>query len=304
MTALLRRFLGVVLVLLGVTLLVFIVLRIIPGDPVSVLLNEHVSEESIRRLTESMELDKPAAVQFFNYIRGLFRGDMGQSYYMKQPVLELILTAFPYTLKLTVLAAVFAWIIGIGAGMISAMYPDALPDHLFRGLSLLGISVPVFMIALFLQYLMYFKLSLVPLMYEGGFVSMILPAVALGWNSAGSVARLTRSGLMEQRNASYLDTARAKGLTTNRALFSHGMKNAMIPIITMMALQFSGMLSGAVITETIFGIPGIGKLALTAVQTRDMPLLMGTVLFSALVISAGNMIADAINSVLDPRIGL
>ena len=298
-----RRCLGVLFVLLGVILMIFIVLRVIPGDPASVLLNEHVSAESIQRLTESMGLDKPPAVQFFDYLLKLIKGDMGQSYYMRQPVRSLILDAFPFTLKLTVLAAAFAWIFGIAAGIVCAMYPDRLPDHLFRGFSLLGISVPVFMVALFLQYLMYFKLSLLPLMYDGSFVSMILPAIALGWNSAGSVARLTRSGLMEQRMAPYIDTARAKGLTMNRALLSHGLKNAMIPIITMMALQLSGMLSGAVITESIFGIAGLGQLALTAVTTRDMPLLMGTVLFSAFVICIGNIAADIINTVLDPRIG-
>jgi peptide/nickel transport system permease protein len=302
MTTLLKRLLGIIPVLLGVILLVFIFLRIIPGDPVSVLLNEHVSEDAVRRLTESMGLDKPPALQFFNYLKNALKGDLGQSYYMKQPVLSLILTAFPYTLKLTVLSALFAWVFGIGAGIISAMYPDRLPDNLFRGLSLLGISVPVFMVALFLQYLMYYRLSLLPLMYDGSFVSMILPAIALGWNSAGTVARLTRSGMMEQRNSPYLDTARAKGLTTKQALLTHGFKNALIPVITIMALQLSGMLSGAVITESIFGISGLGKLALTAVQSRDMPLLQGTVLFTALVISLGNIIADFINTLLDPRL--
>ena len=302
MSAAARRLIGVILVLLGVIALVFVVLRVIPGDPVSVLLNEHVSEDAIRRLTGSMGLDKPPVLQFCDYLKNILHGDLGQSYLMKQSVLHLILTAFPYTIKLTVLAAAFAWIFGIGAGIISAMYPDRLPDNLFRGFSLLGISVPIFMVALFLQYLMYFKLSLLPLMYDESFLSMILPAIALGWNSAGSVARLVRSGLLEERNAAYLDTARAKGLSTNRALLTHGLKNAMLPVITMMALQLSGMLSGAVITESIFTIPGLGKLALTAVTTRDMPLLMGTVLFTAFVISLGNMIADLINTILDPRI--
>lgn len=302
MQAFLKRLLGVVLVLLGVNLLVFIVLRIIPGSPASVLLGEHTSEEAVKRLTESMALDKPLSVQFFSYLKNAARGDLGQSYYMKQPVLTLILDAFPNTLRLTLFSAAFAWITGIIAGIISAMYPEKFADNLFRGISLLGISVPVFMVALFLQYLMYYRLSLLPLMYNGSFISMILPAVALGWNSAGSIARLTRLGLMEQADAPYLDTARAKGLTSKRALLTHGLRNAIIPVITMMALQLSGMLSGAVITESIFGISGIGKLALTAVQTRDMPLLMGTVLFSAFVISIGNIIADLLNTILDPRL--
>ncbi|WP_026527755.1 ABC transporter permease [Butyrivibrio sp. VCD2006] len=302
MSGFIRRCVGVVLVLFGVMVMIFVVLRIIPGNPAAVLLNEHVNSATIERLTASMNLDKPLPEQFFMYLAGVLRGDLGQSYYMRQSVLSLVLEAFPYTLKLTILSAVFAWVLGIGIGVISALHHDRLPDYLFRGVSLLGVSVPVFMVALFLQYLFYFRFSLLPLVYDGSFESMILPAIALGWNSAGSVARLTRSSLMEQFGQPYLDTARAKGLTARQAVLTHGLKNSMVPVITMIAMQFSGMLSGAVITESVFGIAGLGKLALTAVQTRDMPLLQGTVLFSALVISLGNIIADLINVCLDPRL--
>ncbi len=302
MSGFIRRCVGVILVLLGVMALIFVILRIVPGNPAAVLLNDHVNKETIERLTASMNLDKSIPEQFFLYLSGALRGDLGQSYYMKKPVLTLVLEAFPYTVKLTVLAAAFAWIFGIGVGVISAIHHDRLPDFLFRGVSLLGVSVPVFMVALFLQYLFYFKFSLLPLVYDGSVKSMILPAIALGWNSAGSVARLTRSSLMEQFNELYLDTARAKGLTARQAILTHGLKNAMVPVITMLALQLSGMLSGAVITESVFSIAGLGKLALTAVQTRDMPLLQGTVLFSALIISIGNIISDLINSILDPRL--
>ena len=302
MSGFIRRCVGVILVLLGVMALIFVVLRIIPGNPAAVLLNEHVNKETIERLTASMNLDKPVPEQFLLYLQGALRGDLGQSYYMKQPVLSLVLQAFPYTVKLTVFAAAFAWLFGIGVGVISAVHHDRLPDYLFRGVSLLGVSVPVFMVALFLQYLFYFKFSLLPLVYDGTLVSMMLPAIALGWNSAGRVARLTRSSLMEQFNESYLDTARAKGLTSRQAIFRHGLKNAMVPVITMLALQLSGMLSGAVITESVFGIAGLGKLALSAVETRDMPLLQGTVLFSALIISLGNIISDIVNVCMDPRL--
>lgn len=302
MTEFLKHCLEMILVLLGVVVLIFIMLRIIPGDPVSVMLNEHVNEETIKRMTEAMGLDRPLWEQFVRYVLGLLKGDLGQSYFMKQPVLSLILDAFPYTIKLALLSAVFAWTLGIVSGVMSALYHDGLCDYLFRGAALLGVSIPVFMIALFLQYVFYFKLSVLPITYNGSFASMILPAVALGWNSAGSIARMVRSNLMEQLGAPYMDTARAKGLTYHRAVLFHALKNAMLPVITMMALQLSGMLSGAVITETIFGISGLGKLALSAVQTRDMPLLQGTVLFSAFVICLGNIIADMLNSTLDPRI--
>lgn len=295
---------GVLLVLLGVMILVFIMLRIVPGDPVSVMLNEHVSQENIDRITKSMGLDKSLPEQFFAYLAGVLHGDFGQSYFMKQSVSELIAQAFPHTLQLAVFSALLAWGIGIFAGIICAMHHDRLPDYLFRGFSLFGISIPIFMVALCLQYFLYFKLSIFPLSYDGSIMSLVLPAIALGWNSAGSVARLTRSALMEQLGAPYIDTARAKGLSYKAAVFRHALKNAMLPVITMMALQLAEMLSGAVITESIFGIPGLGRLALSAIQTRDMPLLQGTVLFTALLISVGNLVADLLNTILDPRISV
>ena len=302
MKQLLNRLLGVLAVLLGVIIVIFIMLRIIPGDPATVLLNEHVSQANIERLTESMGLDKSLPEQFFGYMAGLLRGDLGRSYYMQQPVASLIREAFPFTLRLTLLAIIFAWTLGIFSGVISAMYNEYFLDYLFRGMALFGISIPVFMVALFLQDLFYYRLSLLPLTYDGSIGSLILPAVALGWNSAGSVARLVRSGLIEELREPYMDTARAKGLVYRKAVIVHALRNAALPVITMMALQLSGMLSGAVITESVFVIPGIGRLALTAVQTRDMPLLQGTVLFTAFLIALGNILADVINTLLDPRL--
>ncbi len=299
-----KRLLGIIIVMILVIALIFVMLRIIPGDPASVLLNEHVSQANIDRLTKSMGLDKSLPEQFFGYLGGVLRGDLGQSYYMQQPVSSLILQAFPYTIRLTLLSIVFAWTMGIVSGIFSAMYNDHFPDYLFRGTALLGISVPVFMVALFLQYLFYYRLSLLPLVYDGSIVSMILPAIALGWNSAGSVARLMRSSLMDELDANYMDTARAKGLIYKKAIIFHAFKNAILPVITMMALQLAEMLSGAVITESVFSIPGLGKLALTALQTRDMPLLQGTVLFTAFLIAVGGILADFINTLLNPRLRL
>ncbi len=299
-----KRLLGVIIVLIGVIALIFVMLRIIPGDPATVLLNEHVSQANIDRLTQSMGLNRSLPEQFFGYLGGVLKGDLGNSYYMQQPVLSLILQAFPYTVRLTLLSIVIAWTVGIVSGVISALYNERLPDYLFRGTALLGISVPVFMVALFLQYLFYYQFSLLPLVYDGSIVSLILPAIALGWNSAGSVARLMRSNLMEQLEAPYIDTAMAKGLTYKRAVILHALKNAILPVITMMALQLAEMLSGAVITESVFSIPGLGKLALTALQTRDMPLLQGTVLFTAFLIAIGGILADLINMLLNPRLRL
>jgi peptide/nickel transport system permease protein len=297
-----KRIIGMIPVLIGVILLIFLMLRIIPGDAVAVLLGDHVSQDTIDRLTAAMGLDQPMWKQFINYIAGMFQGDLGISYKYSRPVTEMILEAFPHTIKLTLMAIVFAWVIGLVSGIVAAIRQNKLLDRLFMGFALMGVSMPVFMTALFLQYLLAFKLKWFTLTSDGSLFSMILPAIALGWNSAGSIARITRSSLLEVMQADYMDTARAKGLANQAVILGHGLKNSMLPVITMMALQLSSMLSGAVITESIFGIPGIGRLATTAITNRDMPVLQGTVLVTTIIVIAGNLLADLLYSVLDPRI--
>ena len=293
MKSVIKRILGTIPVLIGVVLLIFIMLRIVPGNAAAMLLGEHVDQATIDRLTEVMGLDKPVIVQFFDYLAGAIHGDLGISYKYNRAVTDMIIEAFPYTLELALLAALFAWVLGLGTGIIAAIRQNSLVDHLFMGVSLAGVSMPIFMVALLLQYLFAFKIKAFPLTLDGTFLSMILPAIALGWNSAG---------LLEVMQADYIDTARAKGLRKQAVILGHALKNSMLPVITMMALQFSGMLSGAVITESIFAIPGIGRLATTAIQNRDMPVLQGTVLFTTVLVIAGNLIADLLYSVLDPRI--
>ena len=297
MKSVIKRILGTIPVLIGVVLLIFIMLRIVPGNAAAMLLGEHVDQATIDRLTEVMGLDKPVIVQFFDYLAGAIHGDLGISYKYNRAVTDMIIEAFPYTLELALLAALFAWVLGLGTGIIAAIRQNSLVDHLFMGVSLAGVSMPIFMVALLLQYLFAFKIKAFPLTLDGTFLSMILPAIALG-----SIARMTRSSLLEVMQADYIDTARAKGLRKQAVILGHALKNSMLPVITMMALQFSGMLSGAVITESIFAIPGIGRLATTAIQNRDMPVLQGTVLFTTVLVIAGNLIADLLYSVLDPRI--
>lgn len=297
-----KRILGTIPVLIGVVLLIFIMLRIIPGNPAAMLLGEHVDQATIDRLTEVMGLNRSLPAQFFGYLGGALRGDLGISYKFNRPVTEMILEAFPYTVKLALMSAVFAWVMGLVTGIISAVNQNRLADRLFMGVSLMGVSMPIFMTALLLQYFLAFKVKLFPLTLNDSLISLILPSIALGWNSAGSIARMTRSSLLEVMQADYVDTARAKGLRNRAVILGHALKNAMLPVITMMALQFSSMLSGAVITESIFAIPGIGRLATTAIQNRDMPVLQGTVLFTTVLVIAGNLAADLLYSVLDPRI--
>ena len=296
-----RRLLQALLVLMLVSLLLFVMLRIVPGNPVAVLMGEHANQATIDRLTAELGLDQPIHIQFFRYLSGAVRGDFGTSYSLGKPVSQLIGAAFLNTLLLSLAAALFAWLIGGLCGILAAIRKNSIPDRLFMGFSLLGISMPVFMVAMILQYVFAYWLHWLPISGSDGWQSYILPAVALGWNSAGSIARLVRSTLMETLEDDYIDTARAKGLSRTGVLFRHALRNTLLPTVTMMALQLSGLLSGAVITETVFSINGIGRLAVQAISARDIPLLQGTVLFSTALVILGNLIADSLYKVLDPR---
>lgn len=297
-----KRLLQTLVVLFCVSLLIFILLRIIPGDAVTTMMGEHADADTIARLTKEMKLDQPVYVQFINYLKDICTGDFGTSYTLNKPVTQLLAVAFPNTVKLALLAAVIAWVIGIVCGIIAAVKKNGILDRLFMGFSLLGVSVPVFMVAMLLQYVIAYKLHWAEISGIKNWTGYILPAIALGWNSAGSIARLTRSTLVEVLQEDYMDTAKAKGRGRGAVILFHGLRNAMLPVITMMALQISSLLSGAVITETIFSINGIGRLAVDAISTRDIPLLQGTVLFTTVIVILGNLAADCLYAVLDPRI--
>ena len=298
----LRRLLESVVILIGVALLIFIMLRVIPGNPVETMMGEHASRSTIDRMTAELGLDRPIHIQFFRYITGALRGDFGTSYSLGKPVSSLMGSAFGNTLKLSVMASLFAWAIGILCGVLSAVRKGGLADHIFMGFSLLGVSMPVFMTAMILQFFFGYYLHWLPISGSGSWKNFVLPAIALGWNSAGAISRLTRSTLMDVLQEDYIETARAKGLTQAAVVLFHALRNTMLPVVTMMAIQFSGMLSGAVITETVFSINGIGRLAVQAISGRDIPLLQGTVLFSTAVVILGNLAADSLYCVLDPRI--
>lgn len=298
-----KRILQTVFILFAVALLIFIMLRIIPGNAIVTMMGEHANPEAIERMTAELGLDQPFYVQFWMYISGVFSGDLGTSYSLNRPVSELIATSFPNTLRLAICAALVAWVLGIVCGIIAAVKKNSILDHSFMGLSLLGVSVPVFMVAMILQYLLAYKWKLFPISSgSAGWIGYVLPAIALGWNSAGSIARLTRSTLLEVMQEDYIDTARAKGLRQVAVIVFHGLRNAVLPVITMMAVQLSSLLSGAVICETIFSVNGIGRLAVQAIEGRDIPLLQGTILFSTAIVILGNLVADCLYSVLDPRI--
>ena len=298
----LKRIVISIPVLIGVVLAIFIMLRIVPGDPVTTMMGEHVNPAVIEKISREMGLDQPMIVQFFKYVFNALRGDFGTSYRLNRNVTQIILDAFPNTVKLSLMAAAVAWLIGIVAGIVAAVRQNKLLDRMFMGCALMGVSMPVFMTALILQYVFAFKLKWFPVSGYDSWKAMVLPAIALGWNSAGSIARMTRSNLVEVMQNDFIRTARAKGLREKGVIIRHALKNAMLPVVTMMALQFSSMLSGAVLTESVFGVPGIGRLAVNGIETRDMPLLQGTVVFTTILIIIGNLIADLLYNVLDPRI--
>ena len=297
-----QRLVQAIIVLTGVVLLTFVILRIIPGNPIETMMGEHADVATIRRLTAEMGLDQPLIKQFFRYISSAVRGDFGTSYSLGKPVSELIGNAFVNTLTLALFAALFAWIVGIGCGIFSAVNKNRLSDRLFMGASLLGISLPVFMAAMLLQYAFAYRLHWLPVSGTESWKSFILPAVALGWNSAGQVAQMTRTMLLETLNEDYIDTARAKGRGPMGVLVFHALRNAMLPVMTMMAIQLSGLLSGAVITETVFSINGIGRLMVQAISGRDIPLLQATSLLATGVVILGSLLSDCLYAVLDPRI--
>ncbi|NMN74146.1 peptide/nickel transport system permease protein [Rhizobium sp. 57MFTsu3.2] len=302
LTFVIKRIAMSIPVLIGITALLFIMLNVIPGDPIALLMKEHASADVINRVRAQMHLDDPLITRYFRFLFAALQGDLGVSIKLNRDVTTLILNAFPSTLILTICAALVSWVIGIPVGVLSAVRRDSLLDHLFMGFSLLGVSMPIFWSALLMQYVFALKLKWLPVSGFYGYQYVIMPAIVLGWSSAGVIARLTRSSLLEVMRHDYIRTARAKGLRELMVIRRHALKNALIPVVTIMAIQVAGLLSGAVITEAIFGIPGVGRISVSAIQARDMPLLQGSVLFATVLVIFGNLVADILYSVLDPRI--
>ena len=298
----LKRLVHAVPILLGVSLIIFVLLNVVPGDPITLMFREHIYPDVIERLRIEMNLDDPAYIRYFRFIWNALHGDFGISYKLSRPVTYLLLNAFPKTLILATAAAVVSWVVGIPAGILSAVKQYSIEDNFFMGFAFLGVSMPVFWSALLFQYIFALKLGWLPVAGYTGAKYYIMPAIVLGWSSAGIIARLTRSSLLEIMRNDYIRTARAKGLKELAILFEHALKNSILPVVTVMATQVASLLSGAVITESVFGIPGIGRVAVGAIQSRDMPLLQGAVIFATFLVILGNITADVSYAFIDPRI--
>ncbi|MBF0514782.1 MAG: ABC transporter permease [Desulfovibrionaceae bacterium] len=298
----LTRLLGSLPVLLCVTALLFALLQVAPGDPATLMMKEHADPEVVMRLRAGMHLADPLWKRYPRFVWAALHGDLGQSYKLGRPVAGMILEALPNTVALALCALLVSWLLGAAAGTLAALKPGAFIDRLVMGLSLTAVSTPVFWSALLLQWFFAVKLGLLPVSGFFGFKYLILPSLTLGLASAGTVARLARASLREAMDADYIRTARAKGLTELAVLTRHALKNALPPVLTVMALQAASLLSGAVITETVFAVPGVGRLSVEAIMARDMPLLQGAALTAAVMVILGNLAADVLVAIADPRV--
>ncbi|HKF75926.1 MAG TPA: nickel ABC transporter permease [Candidatus Dormibacteraeota bacterium] len=306
MLRLLARRLTIALpVLLGVTVLVFLILHLIPGDPAQILLfGSNPTPQQIARLRAELGLDQPLPVQYLAYLGRLAHGDLGQSFITNRPVAEEIAQRFPDTLELTLAAMLVAVAIGMPAGIVGGVRPGTWADRLTSGFAVLGVAVPYFWFALILVLVFAVNLRLLPSLGEGSWNSIVLPAVSLGWGLSAIIARLLRNNLVEIYQQPYMQVARAKGLSERAMLYRHALKNALIPVVTILGLQFGNVLSGAVVVEVIFGRPGIGSYLVQAIQAKDIPVVQSVVLFIAVVYILINLAVDLAYGFLDPRIRL
>ncbi|GED69022.1 peptide ABC transporter permease [Brevibacillus reuszeri] len=298
----LKRLLSLVGTLLGVSVLIFLMVHLIPGDPVTTILGQFATPDAVSQMRAALGLDEPLWQQYLHFLGRLLVGDLGTSLFTGQSVWEQITQRFPITLQLAIFSVIIAAIFGILLGTIAAVKQNTIVDRLVVLSSLVGISAPGFWIALFLIWIFAYKLGLFPISGYEGLHSLLLPAITLGMAEAGMIARMTRSSMLEVIKQDYMRTAEAKGAAVIRMVFSHGLPNAIIPVVTMLGLQFGSLMAGAVVVETVFSLQGIGSLAIESIGKRDMPTVQGMVFFMAVIFATTNLVVDLIYSLIDPRI--
>jgi len=297
-----RRILQTIPVLFGVIVITFILMYLVPGDPVVSMVGERYDEETIHKLRKELHLDDSLPMQFVHYVSNILRGDFGKSFVTGGSVSEELLIKLPNTLILAVASMIIAIITGLTMGIVSSLRPQSILDKITMLFALAGISVPVFWVGLMLVLFIGVFLQWLPPTGFGGVEYIILPAITLGLRSAAYLARLTRATMLDVLNQDYIRTARMKMLPEWKVILKHGFPNILIPIITVIGTDFGSYLSGAVLTESIFGWPGIGRYALEAILKRDFPVIQGTVLFMALMFILANLIVDIFYGIVDPRI--
>jgi ABC-type dipeptide/oligopeptide/nickel transport system permease component len=298
----LRRLLLTIPVLLGVLFVVMLTMELIPGDPVALMLGDAATKETIARFREHLGLDRPLVVRYVRYLGQVVTGDLGRSIQQNRPVVDELREAWPATLQLTAVALVLAALVGVATGIVSAVWPNSLFDSLSRLSSLFGLSMPVFWTGLVLIVVFAFWLPLLPVGGVGSPAHLVLPAVTLALPSIAMIARMTRSSVLEVLREDYVRTARAKGVRERLVVAKHALRNAAIPILTLVGLQAGQLMGGAVLTETVFAWPGLGRLMVKAIFARDYVLLQGAVLIFAMAFVVINLIVDLSYGALDPRV--
>ncbi len=301
-TFILRRLLLAIPTLLGVLVVAFLLLYVAPGDPVMAMVGERADEETIARLRRELRLDDPIYKQFGHYVGGIARGDLGRSYITNRPIQRDIRERFPKTLQLAGAAMLLAASIGITLGILSAWRPGGIIDRIGLGIAYLGVSFPVFWVGLLLILLFAVTLQWLPPSGAGGLKYLILPALALGMRSIAFLARMTRSAMLDALGSDFVRTARAKGLGERGVITRHALRNAAIPIITVLGLDFGSYLTGSILTETIFSWPGLGRYVVNAIARRDLPAIQGSVLFLSAVFVTVNLLTDLAYAKADPRV--
>jgi peptide/nickel transport system permease protein len=304
-----RRLFQLVLLLFGISFLVFMSMHLAPGDPAAIIGGPTATKEDLEAIRENLGLNDPVLVQYGRYLGGVLQGDLGYSFQTKQSVSEAIATRFPNTLNLAIASLIVSIIIGVGAGIISAIKQNSVFDVSSTVVALAGISIPNFWLgtllilvfAVNLQWLPVGGLN-APFWTIEGMKQLLLPAVTLGTGSAAMIARMSRSTMLEVIRADYVRTARAKGVKEGAVIGIHALRNAMIPVITVIGLNFGGLLGGTIITESVFAINGVGRLMINAIAARDFPMVQGSVLLVATIFVLVNLIVDIVYAFVDPRI--
>lgn len=297
-----RRLLAMIPIVLGVTIVVFSILHLAPGCPTTIILGDAATPEAIAELRARLGLDDPLQVQYFRWLSGVVTGDFGRSIHTRQLVSEMVWQRVPATLELTLTAMILSLVIAIPVGIISATKQYSIFDHTGMVVALFGVSMPSFWIGLMVIFIFGFQLGWFPISGRGGLEHLILPAIVLGTGQAALIARLTRSAMLEVIKQNYIATARSKGLAERIVIIKHALKNALIPIVTIIALQLPGLFGGAVIVETVFAWPGMGRLIVTSIFVRDFPVVQAVVLVMAIIVVLCNLLADILYFFLDPRI--
>jgi ABC-type dipeptide/oligopeptide/nickel transport system permease component len=300
--ALLYRLVYTIPVVWLVVSIVFLLIHIVPGDPIEQMLGEGARPADIVALRHTYGLDQPLGKQYLHYWSGVLHGNLGTSIRLNDSITHLVLTRYPYTVQLTIAALVIAVLLSLPAGVASALKRDRWQDRTLSFISLLGLSFPAFALGPILILFVSIKLGWLPVSGAGGVTHLILPAITMGSALAAILTRMIRTAMLEELGQDYIRTARAKGLPERTVIYKHALRNALIPVITLLGLQFGALLAGAIVTETIFSWPGIGRLTVSAISNRDYPLLQGCILAIGLTYVLVNLATDVLYLVVNPRI--